>query len=155
MDYNYYPSGEQGTITHLRHNHSRQTVYRVLSHVAISKVKLFFRFTRLQELETMAAKTSSPNCDASSIIRGHEGTRKCVYVDTTGHHTIGVGYNLDQAGARAMITSVGADFDKVIISYKALVHLFYMNTYVIDILRRRLLDLRTDRYNICIYCPSS
>ena len=58
VDYNYYPSGEQGTITHLRHNHSRQTVYRVLSHVAISKVKLFFRFTRLQELETMAAKTS-------------------------------------------------------------------------------------------------
>ena len=44
-------------------------------------------------------------CDASSIITRHEGSRKCVYVDTTGHKTIGVGFNLDAPGARTVIES--------------------------------------------------
>ena len=40
-------------------------------------------------------------CDASSLITRHEGKRLCVYTDTTGHKTVGVGYNLDQGGARS------------------------------------------------------
>ena len=36
-----------------------------------------------------------------------QGKRLCVYVDTTGHKTIGVGYNLDQGSARSDIASIG------------------------------------------------
>ena len=52
-------------------------------------------------------------CDASSMVKRHEGTRKCVYVDTTGHKTIGVGFNLDQSGARSVCESAGIDYDSV------------------------------------------
>eukprot|EP01052_Picozoa_sp_SAG31_P056225 SAG31_NODE_15974_length_728_cov_10.190779_1_plen_107_part_10 len=67
----------------------------------------------LSTLAEFRADTPSLGCDASSIVSKHEGRRKCVYTDTTGHKTIGVGYNLDQPGAKFMIASVGADFDKV------------------------------------------
>lgn len=50
-------------------------------------------------------------CDAGSLIRVHEGTRKCVYTDSTGHKTIGVGFNLDQSGAKTAIEAVGANFE--------------------------------------------
>ena len=52
-------------------------------------------------------------CDASSLITQHEGKRPCVYTDTTGHKTVGVGYNLDQFGAKSDIESIGADFDSI------------------------------------------
>ena len=42
-----------------------------------------------------------------------QGKRLCVYVDTTGHKTIGVGYNLDQGSARSDIASIGANFDQL------------------------------------------
>uniref|UniRef100_A0A7S3DI38 Lysozyme n=1 Tax=Palpitomonas bilix TaxID=652834 RepID=A0A7S3DI38_9EUKA len=54
------------------------------------------------------------NCpSAHDLIEQHEGVRDCVYVDTTGHKTIGVGYNLDQSGARTAIANIGADFDSI------------------------------------------
>ena len=52
-------------------------------------------------------------CDARSLIAKHEGKRDCVYVDTRGHPTIGIGYNLDDPGARAAIAAVGADYDTI------------------------------------------
>lgn len=52
-------------------------------------------------------------CDASSLISQHEGTEPCVYTDSTGHKTIGVGYNLDQPGAEAEIDSLGLNFADV------------------------------------------
>jgi len=52
-------------------------------------------------------------CDARSLIAQHEGKRDCVYTDTKGHPTIGIGYNLDNPGARAAITAVGANYDDI------------------------------------------
>ena len=42
-----------------------------------------------------AAATTAAACDASSLIANHEGTRSCAYTDTTGHRTVGVGFNMD------------------------------------------------------------
>ena len=41
------------------------------------------------------ALTSARSCDASSLITEHEGSRSCSYEDTTGHRTVGVGFNMD------------------------------------------------------------
>lgn len=46
-----------------------------------------------------AAATTAAACDASSLIANHEGTRSCAYTDTTGHRTVGVGFNLDACSA--------------------------------------------------------
>eukprot|EP00747_Dinoflagellata_sp_TGD_P178942 gnl/TRDRNA2_/TRDRNA2_28889_c0_seq1.p1 gnl/TRDRNA2_/TRDRNA2_28889_c0~~gnl/TRDRNA2_/TRDRNA2_28889_c0_seq1.p1 ORF type:complete len:254 (-),score=46.45 gnl/TRDRNA2_/TRDRNA2_28889_c0_seq1:84-818(-) len=53
------------------------------------------------------------SCDARPLIALHEGKRKCVYKDTMGHPTIGIGYNLDNPGARQAIEAVGADYDSI------------------------------------------
>ena len=53
------------------------------------------------------------DCDARSLIARHEGKRDCVYIDTMGHPTIGIGYNLDNSGARSAIAAVGADYDSI------------------------------------------
>lgn len=39
-----------------------------------------------------------------------EGYRTRVYLDTEGHPTIGIGFNLDRADARTAITSMGFDY---------------------------------------------
>lgn len=64
---------------------------------------------RTSDLPKACSSTLSlaQSCDASSMIKRHEGVRDCVYVDTTGHKTIGVGYNLDQSGARTAVESCG------------------------------------------------
>ena len=50
------------------------------------------------------------SCDARSLISRHEGKhmgkRLCVYKDTRGIPTIGIGYNLQNPGARAALASV-------------------------------------------------
>jgi GH24 family phage-related lysozyme (muramidase) len=50
----------------------------------------------------------------AGLIAGHEGKRLCVYKDTRGIPTIGIGYNLDNGGARQAIAKVGANYDKVL-----------------------------------------
>jgi len=57
--------------------------------------------------------SNDANCDARSLISRHEGKRDCVYTDTKGHPTIGIGYNLDNPGARKAIAAVGADYDSI------------------------------------------
>jgi GH24 family phage-related lysozyme (muramidase)/murein DD-endopeptidase MepM/ murein hydrolase activator NlpD len=42
-----------------------------------------------------------------------EGRRPRVYTDTEGHPTVGIGFNLDRSNARALLTAVGADYDRV------------------------------------------
>ncbi len=47
-------------------------------------------------------------------LRKHEGIRHKVYVDTTGHRTIGIGFNLERMDAPAIVKSVGADYKDVV-----------------------------------------
>ncbi|APR82192.1 Hypothetical protein A7982_07541 [Minicystis rosea] len=42
-----------------------------------------------------------------------EGRRKHMYVDSEGHPSIGIGFNLDKSGARKQIEALGLDYDKV------------------------------------------
>ena len=44
----------------------------------------------------------------------HEGIRSKVYTDTTGHRTIGIGFNLERSDAPQIIKSIGADYSKVL-----------------------------------------
>lgn len=46
-----------------------------------------------------------------SVIRGHEGTRFIVYHDSRGYLSIGVGCNLDAAGASVLCARAGIDYD--------------------------------------------
>ena len=53
-------------------------------------------------------------CDSYEREKLNEGYRTCVYKDSKGIPTVGVGFNLDKFGAKAEIESVGADYNKVL-----------------------------------------
>ena len=46
-------------------------------------------------------------------IEEREGREPTAYMDSAGHPTVGVGFNLDRADARDKITAFGLDYDKV------------------------------------------
>lgn len=46
----------------------------------------------------------------SSLISQHEGVRTQVYTDTAGIPTIGIGFNLQKAGAPQRIAALGVDY---------------------------------------------
>lgn len=48
-----------------------------------------------------------------AVIARHEGSHAKVYLDSEGHPTIGIGFNLDREGARATIEALGLDYDKL------------------------------------------
>jgi GH24 family phage-related lysozyme (muramidase) len=52
--------------------------------------------------------------DIVGLITGHEGKKSCVYKDSRGIPTIGIGFNLKVGGAKLAISNVGADYDKVL-----------------------------------------
>ena len=49
-------------------------------------------------------------CNSYDREKLNEGYRKCVYKDSRGIPTIGVGFNLEKFGAKEEIASVGADY---------------------------------------------
>ena len=59
------------------------------------------------------ATTANYGCDATSLIAAHEGKKACVYTDTRGHPTVGIGFNLDVSGASSDLAACGADYDSV------------------------------------------
>ena len=72
--------------------------------------------TRSEALETtLTTEADAPGsfCNARSMIANHEGKRKCVYKDSRGIPTIGIGYNLNNPGARAALAAVGANYDSI------------------------------------------
>ena len=50
-------------------------------------------------LNRSVGATGGAFCDASGLIIRHEGSRSCSYTDTTGHRTVGVGFNMDAVSA--------------------------------------------------------
>jgi GH24 family phage-related lysozyme (muramidase) len=50
---------------------------------------------------------------AAQLLENYEGRRHRVYLDTEGHPTIGIGFNLDRGDARARLTAVGANYDLI------------------------------------------
>jgi GH24 family phage-related lysozyme (muramidase) len=58
-------------------------------------------------------KPLSAGCDASSLVEEHEGSKKCAYTDSRGYKTIGVGFNLDAAGAKAICDGLGIDYSSI------------------------------------------
>jgi GH24 family phage-related lysozyme (muramidase) len=50
---------------------------------------------------------------AGSWIEHWEGRRNKTYIDTMGHPTVGVGFNLDANGAQAAIQALGLDYQQV------------------------------------------
>ena len=53
-------------------------------------------------------------CDPKPMITRHEGTKACVYLDTKGIKTIGVGYNMQNKDAPEVFESIGADYNKFV-----------------------------------------
>ena len=51
-------------------------------------------------------------CDPGPLVEKHEGRKPCVYLDTKGIKTIGVGYNMQNKGAADVFKSIGADYQK-------------------------------------------
>ena len=64
-----------------------------------------------QDLAAPVSLADDPTMQAQLI--AHEAARNHVYNDQFGHPTVGIGFNLDRAGARDAITAVGADYDAV------------------------------------------
>ena len=53
-------------------------------------------------------------CDPKPMIIRHEGKKACVYLDTKGIKTIGVGYNMKNKDAPEVFKTIGADYEKFI-----------------------------------------
>lgn len=47
------------------------------------------------------------------MVADAEGTRPCVYIDTMGHPTIGIGFNLDRSDARSICSKYGINYDAI------------------------------------------
>jgi len=47
------------------------------------------------------------------VIQNHEGRRSTMYLDSEGHPSVGIGFNLDRSDARARIGALGLDYDAV------------------------------------------
>ena len=58
-----------------------------------------------------AGTVSALQGGARELVARHEGNRSRVYDDSTGHPTVGIGFNLDRADARTAVTSLGVDYD--------------------------------------------
>jgi GH24 family phage-related lysozyme (muramidase) len=48
-----------------------------------------------------------------ALLGRHEGRRPHVYLDSMGHPSIGIGFNLDRGGARQTLAALGVDYDAV------------------------------------------
>ncbi len=56
----------------------------------------------------------SGECNSYDREKLNEGYRTCVYKDSKGIPTIGVGFNLEKSGAKEEIESVGANYNMVL-----------------------------------------
>ena len=59
-------------------------------------------------------KQISQGIDIAKMIERHEGKRNSVYVDTKGHPTIGIGFNLDKIDAKQKLSNLGININKIL-----------------------------------------
>mmetsp|Transcript_25497 Transcript_25497/g.25285 ORF Transcript_25497/g.25285 Transcript_25497/m.25285 type:complete len:189 (-) Transcript_25497:35-601(-) len=65
--------------------------------------------------EYFLGEKTACSCDSiEDMIAWAEGKRSCVYKDSLGIPTIGIGFNLQRGDARKLITNVGANFDQIL-----------------------------------------
>ena len=65
-------------------------------------------------MDTTIVALNLTECNPGDLVARHEGCCSCAYLDSENIPTIGIGYNLDNAGAKAAITNLGYNFSKVI-----------------------------------------
>ena len=53
-------------------------------------------------------------CNPKPMIYDNEGCKECMYLDTKGIKTIGVGFNLQQGSSRGIISKVGANYNAIV-----------------------------------------
>ncbi len=72
-------------------------------------------FLTLTLITTLPGLLLAYDCSSSiqEIISYNEGSRQCVYTDSLGHPTIGIGFNLDKSGASDELAQLGLDYDSV------------------------------------------
>lgn len=52
--------------------------------------------------------------DIQSMVAENEGSRSCVYKDSLGIPTIGIGFNLQRGDAKSILSGLGLDYNKVL-----------------------------------------
>lgn len=51
--------------------------------------------------------------DIQKMVADAEGSRPCVYIDSVGHPTVGIGFNMDRSDARSVMSKYGINYDSV------------------------------------------
>ena len=55
----------------------------------------------------------SGTCNSYEREKLNEGYKPRVYIDTEGHPTVGIGFNLDRSDAKQRLDAVDANYDKI------------------------------------------
>lgn len=63
--------------------------------------------------DLVSVHSLSGTCNSYEREKLNEGYKPRVYMDTEGHPTVGIGFNLDKANARKQLSSVRADYDSI------------------------------------------